>query len=129
MKFRKRPVEIDAIEFKGTLSSAHDVWSWSGRDPAISIVAGRSIRIQTLEGWMLASPGDWIIRGVKGELYPCKPDIFAATYEAVDPADLGPLTEVEKAEQAKRCSCRGFDDLCPCQNVPDRQTLLDRRSL
>lgn len=40
-------------------------------------------RIETLEGSMLASPGDWIIRGLRGELYPCKPDIFAATYEPV----------------------------------------------
>jgi hypothetical protein len=40
--------------------------------------------IQTLEGDMHANPGDWIIKGVKGEFYPCKPDIFAATYEAVE---------------------------------------------
>jgi len=42
---------------------------------------------ESLEGTMTAQPGDWIIRGVKGELYPCKPDIFAATYEAVDDAE------------------------------------------
>jgi hypothetical protein len=42
------------------------------------------IEIPTPEGTMTASPGDWIIRGVKGEFYPCKPDIFAATYEAVE---------------------------------------------
>lgn len=42
---------------------------------------GESLWIGTLEGNMVCSPGDWIIRGIKGELYPCKPDIFAATYE------------------------------------------------
>jgi hypothetical protein len=47
-----------------------------------------SLNIVTLEGVMRADPGDWIIRGVKGELYPCKPDIFAATYEPVDPLPL-----------------------------------------
>lgn len=44
---------------------------------------GQVLLIATLEGVMRAEPGDWVIRGVKGELYPCKPDIFAATYEAV----------------------------------------------
>jgi hypothetical protein len=44
---------------------------------------GPVIRISTFEGEMTAQPGDWIIKGVKGELYPCKPDIFAATYEPV----------------------------------------------
>lgn len=42
------------------------------------------IRIETLEGDMIVRPGDWVIKGVKGEFYPCKPDIFDATYEAVD---------------------------------------------
>lgn len=46
---------------------------------------GENLWIGTLEGNMVASPGDWIIRGVNGELYPCKPDIFAKTYEAVQP--------------------------------------------
>lgn len=47
-------------------------------------VHGPCIEIETLEGQMLARPGDWIIRGVKGEFYPCKPDIFAITYEAAE---------------------------------------------
>ena len=45
------------------------------------------LEIETLEGIHRAMPGDWIIRGVKGELYPCKPDIFEATYEAENPLD------------------------------------------
>ena len=48
-------------------------------------LGGGSFWIKTLEGTMTAFPGDWIIRGVKGELYPCKPDIFAATYEPKEP--------------------------------------------
>ena len=59
MKFRKKPVVVDAYQ------------------------TDEPVAISTLEGIMLANPGDWIITGVKGELYPCKPDIFAATYEEV----------------------------------------------
>jgi hypothetical protein len=53
-------------------------------DAVILINGGMGgVEIKTLEGTMVANPGDWIIRGVKGELYPCKPDIFEATYERV----------------------------------------------
>ena len=60
-------------------------WGQNSRCPAQPgeiLRDGDFIYIGTLEGEMLAAPGDWIIRGVKGEIYPCKPDIFAATYEA-----------------------------------------------
>ncbi len=80
-KFRKKPVVIDAVQlpFLDADSSA-----FSG-DPNIIFKreGGHIVEaiISTLEGTMTASLGDWIIRGVKGELYPCKPDIFAATYD------------------------------------------------
>jgi len=61
MKFRKKPVVIDAEQN----------------------TTGSAIDIVTLEGTMRADPGDWIITGIKGESYPCKPEIFEATYEAV----------------------------------------------
>lgn len=51
--------------------------------PNVRDLHGAHMIVPTLEGEMIARPGDWIIRGVKGEFYPCKPDIFAATYEAV----------------------------------------------
>ena len=60
MKFRKKPVVIEAEQVNAP------------------------VEIVTLEGTMRADPGDWIITGVKGERYPCKPDIFAATYEPVE---------------------------------------------
>ena len=76
MKFRKKPVVIDAIQWKGNnLEEINKFVSWNPADLELAI--------HTLEGIMTASCGDWIIRGVKGEFYPCKPDIFAATYEAV----------------------------------------------
>lgn len=78
-KYRKRPVVIEARQFDlADYDEACDVAAWCGGEPVDD-----GCKIPTLEGAMLASPGDWIIRGVQGEFYPCKPDIFAATYEAV----------------------------------------------
>jgi hypothetical protein len=84
MKFRKKPIVIDAIQFIGNESA---VVLKSNTEQRTFIVetngTQKRIRIETLEGEMIASPKDWIIRGLKGEFYPCKPDIFEATYEAV----------------------------------------------
>ena len=85
--FRKKPVTIEAEQFDGTVESANRILAWIGRNGAdAKRVHGTKpdcgIIISTLEGDMTAIPGDWIIRGVSGEFYPCKPDIFAATYEA-----------------------------------------------
>jgi hypothetical protein len=81
MRFRKKPVVIDAMQFDGINQFALMGWAASfGGEARWNIYDGR-IYINTLEGQMEASPGDWIIRGVKGEFYPCKPDIFEATYE------------------------------------------------
>ena len=89
-KFRKKPVEIEAM---GPLDdeNAAAIAEWCGGRVWIdSMIYPEDLRhpsvdISTLEGDMTASPGDWVIRGVAGEFYPCKPDIFAATYEAVKP--------------------------------------------
>jgi len=68
-KFRKKPIVIEAYQ------------------------TDSQVKIETLEGTMVASPGDWIITGIQGEQYPCKPDIFEATYELVegDDEDLVPM--------------------------------------
>lgn len=123
MKYRKKPVVIEAVRWRGyqsglgvtceppdqpveiTMENMHNIkweplpdwlpnpllecaWNETPRIPQRRMVApgdirrcGDSIYIGTLEGEMCASPGDWIIRGVKGEIYPCKPDIFTSTYE------------------------------------------------
>ena len=79
-RFRKRPVVIDAIQFDGSNYSA--VFGFMAAAlPAGTHSAEGSIFIPTLEGLMRADKGDWIICGVKGEFYPCKPDIFEKTYE------------------------------------------------
>lgn len=71
MKYRKKPVVIEAVQFRST-DPLPDGVQYDDKGYAI---------IKTLEGDMRVSDGDWIITGVKGERYPCKPDIFAATYE------------------------------------------------
>jgi hypothetical protein len=84
-RYRKLPVEIDAMEYKGPYAEHYDyngeLLEWIGVD--CSWLDGTLI-ICTKEGNMTARPGDWIIKGVKGEFYPCKPDIFAMTYEKVE---------------------------------------------
>lgn len=82
MRYRKKPVVIEAVQWTGRngaavngfLSYPASEWRTDGAD----------ILIETLEGTMAARPGDYILRGVQGEVYPCKPDIFRATYEAVE---------------------------------------------
>lgn len=80
MKYRKRPVVIEAMQL--TETNSLEVYNWINTDQASK--CGSVVKIETLEGTMTANVGDWIIRGVKGEYYPCKPDIFEATYEKVE---------------------------------------------
>jgi len=84
-KFRKRSVVIEAIQYNGTAYSVVEILQLKETvSSACSIrVDAGDLLIHTLEGIMRASKGDWIIKGVNGELYPCKPDIFKKTYEAI----------------------------------------------
>ncbi len=86
-QYRKKPVVIEAVQL--TVDNYRQVKGWINGDdgtgsanPAYLGSGAISVCIRTLEGDMRADVGDWIIKGVKGEFYPCKPDIFAATYEA-----------------------------------------------
>ena len=103
-KFRKRPVTVEAMLFDGSPAEAIEVFYWVERHTLgsfepLDVIEGRvpvpesgvsidpsdgALLIATLEGVMKADPGDWIIRGVQGEFYPVKSDIFEATYERVD---------------------------------------------
>ena len=80
MKYKKKPIIIEA--FKWMYDVAPEWWV-KRRDLMIEVQTG-AVLIPTLEGKMEAKPGDWIIQGIKGEIYPCKPDIFEATYEKVE---------------------------------------------
>ena len=96
--YRKKPVVVEARQLKGTAND-HDVYLWvesntqGSFDPLDDDLPGSGVSIDpatgffliaTLEGVMQAKPGDYIIRGVQGEFYPCKPDIFEATYEVAE---------------------------------------------
>ena len=102
--YRKKPVVIEAMQLAGEIRDWHAVYQWIesntlGSFEPLSVIGGHKpypasgvsvdprdgrLIISTLEGLHWADPGDWIIRGVAGEFYPCKPEIFAATYEAVE---------------------------------------------
>lgn len=107
-RFRKKPVEIDAMQLAGTAADCHAVYQWVERntqgsfDPDADELPGSGVSIDpatgfmliaTLEGVMQAKPGDWIIRGVQDEFYPCRPDIFETTYEPVFEATFEPVVD------------------------------------
>lgn len=83
-QYRKKPVVIEAALFSG--DNINELWDWAGADSIYGPTEkSSSCFIETLEGKMEAKVGDYIIKGVSGEFYPCKPDIFAKTYEEVGP--------------------------------------------
>jgi hypothetical protein len=91
MKFRKKPVVVEAVQWNG--NNLREIIAFTGLNTSAStltwetyeqLVLNHGLKIFTLEGPMMALIGDWIIKGVSGEFYPCKPDIFEKTYEAVE---------------------------------------------
>lgn len=88
MKYRKKPIVVEAVRWRGDVESHREVEMLTGQnsdaaDAACHVMNG-VYPIKTLEGTMLAREGDYIVKGVHGECYPCKPDIFEETYEEVD---------------------------------------------
>ena len=111
--FQKKPVVIEARQFDASPANANDIISWAAcygveilceHDGAESHV----LRIPTLEGDHSAIPGDWIIKGVKDEFYPCKPDIFAATYQNADSANAAPFDLLSHLRRQREWSERTF---------------------
>ena len=94
-KYREKPVEIEAHRFTGSSTSVGQIKNWieTGVFRHTEIETrdcGRTLDIPTLEGLMTATAGDMIIKGLAGEFYPCKPDIFAESYELVEAGDRQP---------------------------------------
>jgi hypothetical protein len=88
-KYRKKPVVIEAIQATGTPESNREIIDWTRGSNTPARMEGNTdgvqqLTISTLEGAMWVSPGDWIIKGVSGEFYPCKPDIFEKSYEPAE---------------------------------------------
>lgn len=101
-KFRKKPVEIEAMHF-ADVSWSGVISSWCGGS---NVKSPGEIQIPTLEGTMTAKVGDYVIRGVQGEFYPCKSDIFEATYEHVVEVNAEGAAEREAA--TSRATARFF---------------------
>jgi hypothetical protein len=97
MKYRKKPVVVEAMQWDGSGRGLVDLEMWAygltQKKGYIFIRSGKSkIKIKTLEGRLDLSPGDFVIRGIEGEFYPCKDSIFRSTYEPV--TDAGPVEEI-----------------------------------
>ncbi|WP_328805511.1 hypothetical protein [Paenibacillus apii] len=93
-KYRKKPVEIEAIQFTGS--------NWGEIETFVPVGKYNedgTFNIVTLEGEHKCSIGDFVIQGVAGEFYPCKPEIFAATYEPADTTPVQPDTEEEEISE------------------------------
>ena len=80
-KFRKKPIVVEALRFRVV---GCGIQTWAEPTCVVKRAFRRGWWVSTLEGWMRATEGDWIIKGIKGEFYPCKPDIFEQTYEPVE---------------------------------------------
>lgn len=88
-KFRKKPVIIEAYRLDDQCQNAWELIMWAHEglhalNNSIITAEPGGLMIRTLEGYLHASPGDWIIKGVKGEFYPCKPDVFEQIYERAE---------------------------------------------
>lgn len=96
-RYRKKPVVVEAVQWDG--ENTNEVLKFAPSSVSYSNLGGLHLKIHTLEGVMRAGVGWWIIKGVEGEFYPCKPDIFAATYEPEEAPtwaeDMDPDPEVE----------------------------------
>lgn len=97
-RWRKKPVVIEAVQWDGTAEGATPIINWILENDGTATYYGPGewdngetgasyIRVSTLEGRMLVRKDDWVIRGIKGEFYPCKPDIFARIYEPAEYAE------------------------------------------
>jgi hypothetical protein len=88
--YRKKPVEVEAVEVDQIIRDAGNNWSglpnWivESYDAGNILFGANEVYIRSIGGTMKGSRGDWIIHNVHGEIYPCKPDIFAGTYDKVD---------------------------------------------
>lgn len=104
MKFRKKPIVINAVQWDGSADTANTfIGDGYGTDWRYESAESQRIFLPLLEGdridvqgwWCAVDIGDWIIKGAKGEFYPCKPDIFAATYESAEPQPRPTIQELE----------------------------------
>lgn len=128
-QYRKKPVAIEAFLLPPLDENADAFMEWAALVEFDGYTSEREgcMAIETLEGTMTAEPGDWIIKGIKGEFYPCKPDIFAVTYEAADApqavCNMGtvplpaPDTTFYAAFEGDKVKYHSVDQLCEYANA------------
>ena len=128
MKYRKKPVVVDAIQLKKTQISIREILEMMGQEVITkcdvasykfyeycNVIFDKGyMEIETLEGVMRANIGDYIIKGVNGEFYPCKPDIFEKTYEAVEKGKSSNTPECYKSNNSTYPLCKGIDEKQEC---------------
>jgi hypothetical protein len=123
-KFRKKPVVVEAFQLTGGLDQKDDpLWIVEAiKRGDVSFFGSAShpigMRIKAPVGTLFAYGGDWIIRGVKGEIYPCKPGIFAATYEPAEPSSMDSKRSSKDFEQAEEVIMTFDDRWQPIETAP-----------
>jgi hypothetical protein len=130
-KYRKKPVVIEAIQYNG--HNGPEIELWSDRqvlespilEPTKDNPSGAYLQIHTLEGWMTCIKGAWVIRGIKGEYYSCKDDIFAMTYEPVDESVNQPDTNIRYVAPDGTVIAR-FDQMTPEEQERVRQNAIQK---
>jgi hypothetical protein len=112
-KFTKKPVTIEAIQFADDADTISNISAFINAEEPLAVGwdnAGKAyLKIQTLEGVMTATEGDWIIKGVQGEFYPCKPDIFEKTYSRFAQSGLSFGQAIEALEGGHRVAREGWN--------------------
>lgn len=135
MKYRKKPVVIDAFQLKSGILLT-DIYSFFGvysdDDFKPFDFVDDKIIIKTLEGEMTATNGDYIIKGIKGEFYPCKADIFEATYEKFEFAVENKNSDTKKEEifavmvEGRQTPSKMYSEQCDAENEAKRLALKER---
>lgn len=134
MRFVKRPVEIDAYPVSMLIDQASNHWDdlppWVIRayNEGKIIFLNRAIEIGTLEGRMTANFDDWLILGIKGELYPCKPDVFELTYQRVGTQSSTPKRNISALEELANLEWDKIIKCCECDASVQRRNLYERRT-
>jgi hypothetical protein len=135
MKYRKKPVVIDAFQLKSGILLT-DIYSFFGvysdDDFKPFDFVDEKIIIKTLEGEMTATDGDYIIKGIKGEFYPCKADIFEASYEICEVAVENKNSDTKKEEifavmvEGRQTPSKMYSEQCDAENEAKRLALKER---
>lgn len=130
MKYRKKPVEVEALTYNGPFSIYEMAEAWGGPFRKVSLVVNGILSIYTLEGIVYPGIGDYIVKGVEGEFYPCRKSIFEASHEPVkdggeNTSEHSPKEPYEASSACLSCKAEyvfsdGFVE-CGCEIFVERK--------